>query len=167
MYLCLCECGVEFETETGYMKQQFGCNKCSKQHHYEKIWESRKSNTKLKPRRSTKLSQLSPESKSGIRGSYANYIVNWIKQTAIKRHLSWNLDPIEVFNIIQQPCHYCGLQVKFPETRNGLDRINNNVGYIKSNIVPCCWTCNIAKHELSYLDFKQHILNIYINWAAK
>jgi len=167
MYLCLCDCGIEFETETGYMKQKFGCNKCSKQHHYEKAWKSRKSNVKLKPRRTTKLSKLSPESENGKRGSYANYIVNWIKQTATKRKLSWNLDSIEVFNLIQQPCFYCGTKVNFPETRNGIDRLDNNLGYITTNVVPCCYVCNIAKHQLSISDFKKHIMNIYIHWASK
>jgi hypothetical protein len=165
MYLCLCDCGTKFETHTGYIMQKYGCDECSKQHHYDESWKSRRANTDLKPSRRTTLSQLSPESKNGIRGSYANYIVNWIKSTALKRKLVWDLDHVEVFYMIQKPCYYCGAEVHFPETRNGLDRMDNTEGYVEGNVVPCCYPCNIAKHEMSQEEFKNHITNIYNNWV--
>jgi hypothetical protein len=31
---------------------------------------------------------------------------------------------------------------------NGIDRLNNEKFYRKSNSVPCCWTCNRAKSAL-------------------
>ena len=167
MYLCQCKCGTEFETHTGYMTQKYGCDNCSKQHHYDEAWRSRRNNPNLKPNRRTALSQLSPDAKKGKRGSYASYIVNWIKSTALKRKLEWKLDQITVFKMIQQPCFYCGATVEFPKTRNGLDRIDSSKGYILENVVPCCYPCNIAKHEMSLSEFKSHILKIYENWASK
>lgn len=166
LYKCQCNCGKKFEATAAQFEYIFGCKDCSKQHHYE-LAVKNATTTKLKnPSRRTPLSKLYPESYGGIRGSYANYIINWIKSTATKRELLWNLDPIEAFELIQKPCHYCGIEVQFPETRNGLDRIDNTIGYVANNVVPCCYPCNIAKHEMSQIDFKKHIVNIYNNWAS-
>ncbi len=44
---------------------------------------------------------------------------------------------IKLFN---QPCIYCG------DTKNiGLDRIDNSKGHTRDNVVPCCYTCNVAR----------------------
>ena len=32
---------------------------------------------------------------------------------------------------------------------NGIDRIDNNIGYTKENSAPCCKYCNFAKHTMS------------------
>jgi hypothetical protein len=43
-------------------------------------------------------------------------------------------------NITSKSCIYCG------ETNQiGCDRIDNNKGHTKDNVVPCCTTCNMAK----------------------
>jgi len=43
-------------------------------------------------------------------------------------------------NIHTQPCVYCG-----EENNNGADRIDNNKGHTKDNIVPACALCNITR----------------------
>lgn len=45
-------------------------------------------------------------------------------------------------------CHYCG-----KSGPNGIDRINNTVGYIATNCVPACKHCNYVKGDLSIEDF--------------
>ena len=166
IYNCLCDCGVKFESTSDKFTYINGCKTCSKTHHYKSIGEAVKKATSKNPSRRTILSKLYPESYGGKRGSYANYIINWIKATAYKRNLIWELDSVEAFKLIQEPCHYCGSKVLFPETRNGLDRIDNLQGYIAGNVVPCCYPCNIAKHEMTYEEFKQHILNVYLHWIV-
>lgn len=47
-----------------------------------------------------------------------------------------------------QECHYCG-----KEGPNGIDRIDNSVGYTFENCVPCCKHCNYVKGDLSLADF--------------
>lgn len=72
--------------------------------------------------------------------------------------------------LTSQRCHYCGLKPsqlrrarKNVKSRwgdyrcNGLDRIDNEVGYIKHNVVPCCLICNRAKNNLSYNSFLDYI----------
>lgn len=62
-------------------------------------------------------------------------------------------------------CHYCNKDLilnKHTRSSNGenisrayqLDRKDNNLGYTKENVVPCCWDCNRIKSDIySYEDF--------------
>ena len=45
-------------------------------------------------------------------------------------------------NILTQKCVYCG-----DTKRIGCDRINNNLGHTKDNVVPCCIECNTARNN--------------------
>lgn len=45
-------------------------------------------------------------------------------------------------NILHKPCVYCG-DIELI----GCDRIDNDKGHIKGNIVPCCYGCNIARNN--------------------
>ena len=53
-------------------------------------------------------------------------------------------------------CFYCG----DPSNINGLDRINNDLGYIIGNCVPCCSTCNLMKRTLGWRTFIDHVSKI-------
>jgi hypothetical protein len=50
---------------------------------------------------------------------------------------------------------------------HGIDRVNNRLGYLKSNCVPCCKTCNMAKHTLKVSEFKKWIRAAYKNYAKE
>jgi hypothetical protein len=55
-----------------------------------------------------------------------------------------------VENILHKPCVYCGDTHKI-----GCDRIDNNKGHLKSNAVPCCYTCNtVRNNNFSYDEMK-------------
>jgi hypothetical protein len=36
---------------------------------------------------------------------------------------------------------------------NGIDRVNNEVGYLTNNSVPCCWECNQMKGSLPFYEW--------------
>jgi len=72
--------------------------------------------------------------------------------------------------ITQQNCKYCGIgpsivskgcrdkRVKFVSRigiykYNSIDRVDNDKGYIKGNMVPCCDICNKAKRNLPLETF--------------
>lgn len=74
------------------------------------------------------------------------------KRGAKKRNLFWNLTYEEFMIFWKRPCSKCGDQID----TIGLDRINNNIGYILSNIESCCYTCNMAKHNRTNEDFIKH-----------
>lgn len=56
----------------------------------------------------------------------------------------------EYENMLKSPCKYCG------DPATGIDRVDNSLGYIENNCVPCCRTCNIAKNTLPVNDFLDH-----------
>jgi hypothetical protein len=57
-----------------------------------------------------------------------------------KRELS--LTRKEWVFICGQPCYYCGVDYL---PRVGVDRVDNDIGYHKDNVVPCCRSCNYGK----------------------
>jgi hypothetical protein len=95
-----------------------------------------------------------------------NTMYRWYKSNARKKPLSFQLTKDEFFRSISQSCHYCG---SLPKERdigwglgyskrktinaNGIDRVDNSVGYIMSNCVPCCRFCNDAKKNVPLQDF--------------
>ena len=53
-------------------------------------------------------------------------------------------------NILTKPCIYCG-----DTKRIGCDRIHNDGGHTKDNVVPCCYDCNCARNNnFSYEEMK-------------
>lgn len=78
---------------------------------------------------------------------------------AASRNKECNLTTKEIMITSFSPCHYCGNQFVGSEL-NGIDRINNQIGYTKENITPCCRTCNVIKYTNSddvFLKMVQHI----------
>lgn len=70
--------------------------------------------------------------------------------------------------VVFKKCHYCNIE-PFVSTKiinnngaehflyNGIDRIDNNKGYVLNNVVPCCKQCNFAKYIQTYDEFKNYI----------
>jgi hypothetical protein len=73
------------------------------------------------------------------------------KQSAIKRNLEWSITDEYAHSLFVKACFYCGKDSQ--DTLNGIDRIINTDGYIISNCVPCCAFCNMAKRDLTVIDF--------------
>jgi len=89
--------------------------------------------------------------KERLEGRYASY-----KCTAKQRSKDFNLSLEEFKMFWKQPCYYCGDSINTIE----LDRIDNNKGYSKDNIVSCCKACNAMKSTLSQEKFIKHITKI-------
>ncbi len=72
-----------------------------------------------------------------------------LKTDAKARNLIIQINFEEYFNLFyNKSCFYCG-----KDNASGLDRIDNNQGYILENCVACCKNCNIAKSNYSVKDF--------------
>lgn len=74
------------------------------------------------------------------------------------RKLSFNISEDEFRILTKQNCNYCGSPPSNTRKKtngpgvyifNGLDRVNNDIGYEMSNIVSCCGICNIMKKMLT------------------
>lgn len=102
---------------------------------------------------------------------YYNY-----RRSALKRHLSFEISKEEFNKITSSNCRYCGNEpsriiskthskkpvvIKHTQyTYNGIDRVNPNIGYIKGNIVACCWLCNVAKNNMPLEEFSSWVANV-------
>jgi hypothetical protein len=83
---------------------------------------------------------------------------------AKKRGYIWDISKELFLELSQQNCFYCGKepsnQHASSQKYNGLDRVNNKIGYIPNNVVTCCYTCNSMKGKLSTTEFYNHIKSI-------
>jgi len=95
---------------------------------------------------------------------YAQY-----KARAKKRGFEFNINRDEFIDLVKSNCHYCGAApVNIKQTKsgsiliyNGIDRCDNDEGYMHGNIVSCCRLCNVAKNNMSLNDFFSWITRIY------
>lgn len=92
------------------------------------------------------------------------------KRGALQRNIEFQITIDEVIEITSKNCHYCGVE---PQTvmkmglqsyiHNGIDRIDNSIGYVKDNVVPCCSMCNYSKKENDLDTWKKWIERVYTN----
>lgn len=96
----------------------------------------------------------------------------------------YRLTDEEMYALMIQNCHYCGIEpsnrfspylskngeihggVSFHRAQkvqmmyNGIDRKDNDIGYVVGNCVPCCIKCNRAKREIGYDEFIKWLDNL-------
>lgn len=104
-----------------------------------------------------------------------NIILSIYKSNAAKKSLPWCLSPEQFMQITSQACRYCNAppsnyyihrrsdgndKLNGGFKYSGIDRVDNTLGYIEDNCVPCCNICNKAKRDMTYDDFMKWIDNI-------
>ena len=92
-------------------------------------------------------------------GSVGGRIVQY-KRSSEKRGLDFTLSRDEFDLLVEADCHYCG------GAGYGIDRVNSALGYVPSNCVSCCTTCNRMKSSLSVDEFIAHVLRIAESWEV-
>lgn len=149
VWLCRCDCGVEFKLNAGELKKPYriscGC--------------AAKDNARIQGK------------KQKTEESYLNYKYGDCKRAAKNRGIEFSLSKEEFKLIIVGKCYYCdslpiihppkNVGIAFPT--NGVDRIDSNGNYKIGNVVSCCFKCNFMKSNLSLTDFKDHIRKIYLH----
>jgi len=95
------------------------------------------------------------------------------KYTTNRRKLDFHLTKEKFLELIFGNCYYCGdnphgMTLRYSKkNRNGIDRVNNDIGYTISNCVSCCANCNMAKRQLTKEQFFELVRKIYINHIEK
>jgi hypothetical protein len=113
-----------------------------------------------------------------------NNLYNRCAKGARVRGLEFNLSREKHAELIVMNCHYCNrpapnwnvyasVYTKKKRTKlhpktfedawikaHGLDRVDSNLGYIESNVVTCCKTCNYAKLDMSYQEYIDHCYSV-------
>lgn len=106
----------------------------------------------------------------GLASAYSFY--NIYKIGAERRGLEFSISLKYFSKLVKGNCYYCSQEPnrkrKSHSTQtdyilaNGIDRVNNNKGYIKGNCVSCCTICNIAKGTHSKSQFLRAVEKIYL-----
>jgi hypothetical protein len=73
-------------------------------------------------------------------------------QRAMKKELEFELTKEQFSKLVNDKCYYCNKE-NSDSHRNGIDRKNNNLGYIIDNCTSCCGQCNQMKAALSAEDY--------------
>ena len=82
-----------------------------------------------------------------------------VQKNAYSRSLLFTLSEVDFEKLIIQSCYYCGFHSS--SRLNGIDRIDNNKGYILQNCIACCKMCNLFKNMLHPIEFLDKIDCIY------
>lgn len=108
------------------------------------------------------MAVASPRAESAIENRNAAVMRTYreYRARALRRGIAWNLEVSDVESLIFQPCAYCGdpgdkvlRTVKY----NGIDRIDNAVGYESANCAACCGACNRAKGTMPSERWKAYL----------
>lgn len=109
---------------------------------------------------------------------YLHYI-----RTAKVRNLDFELTYEKFRELTSQSCHYCGVMpyAKFHSTfskngdlrfsneafvYNGIDRVDNKIGYVDTNVVPCCRICNYIKNRFDAEKINSRIEE-FVEWSNR
>lgn len=101
--------------------------------------------------------------------SARNRVIDWYRRNAKKKGLCFKLTRERVIELLGGDCFYCGAKPSSVCARrecfgsflyNGIDRLNNSVGYIEGNVVSACWRCNMMKRDLDKDEFIKVVLMI-------
>jgi hypothetical protein len=161
-WLCKCNCGVEQEVAAQDLREGTSkrCRKCQG----------------LDPRSSSFLSQRGAPSTNFLLqrsrrrepgASAGNALFLHYRAGAKVRGLAWELSKSAFFLLTQENCHYCGIPpssiFRKPGANgdflyNGVDRKDNQLGYLSSNCLPACSQCNRAKRNLEYSVFTEWLI---------
>ena len=107
-----------------------------------------------------------------------NHVLYRYRYAAKKRNRVWKLSVEQATALLTGSCHYCGLppSQKSGGTKrcpfrgvfyyNGIDRKDNNKGYIENNVVSCCKQCNFFKGTLPYVEFVDWIKRV-VTWRQQ
>jgi hypothetical protein len=110
--------------------------------------------------------------------SLKNTLYGKYRYRARSRNIVFLITKEEFLNVAVQDCYLCGEKPKCKLSDyqyksgcyfvyNSVDRVDNSLGYISGNIMPCCKKCNAMKSALSEDDFKSHIKRIAKHIAGR
>jgi len=130
--------------------ERFRCSKCKKEKTRSSFNKtaSRKSGIMTVCRQCDKVSVYDWQNKNKER-----YGFRLLKNAAKRTRRIIDISYEEYCKIITLPCFYCEEPIwqsnkKYSEFGHGLDRIDNNKGYLKSNVIPACGSCNRGRSDI-------------------
>lgn len=103
-----------------------------------------------------------------------NKAVSHFYQDLKNREQNFSVSKKDVADLMFRNCFYCNIKpsnaLKIKLTKyssvqvvnySGLDRVDNNLGYLTNNVVPCCAVCNCSKRDLELYDWLDWVNRAY------
>lgn len=157
------------------------------------VWECQCNCGNISYVRTTKLIKENPQtsckacsddkfSKNNVLPEYQaikNRVLRRYKRAALLRGYEFKLSKEYFESLLMKDCYYCGSKPRpydedksyynglEPLCRNGIDRVDNTLGYVDTNVVTCCSKCNTAKMDNNIDDFKSWIKQVHDNLLIK
>jgi hypothetical protein len=154
---CICECGktrlVSIHQLSNGKSKSCGCKTPINLEGIRK-WKEKNGAPNIKPRGMAAFNKL----------------FNTYRSSAKSKNLSFDLTKEQFAILTKADCHYCGVKptkiLDNPEFNggyiyNGIDRKNNDIGYVMDNCLTCCTDCNFLKKDRDYDFFINLIYKIY------
>ena len=91
---------------------------------------------------------------------------NTYKKRANNKSLPFELKKDEYDGIVNSQCYLCGRK-SYEKHKNGIDRIDNNLGYIISNVKSCCGSCNYIKKDMELTELFNKMTEIFLKCKIK
>lgn len=151
--LCKCSCGKEKLINYHCMMRgdsnSCGCIRGSKRFEPLKQW----------------ILKNGPPAKKPPGVAAFNELYNQYRHSAKSKDIEFTINKDEFRKITSMNCHYCDNPPNMVRKyrgygkylHNGIDRKNNDIGYILENCLPCCAMCNYLKRDHQYILFVNHI----------
>lgn len=80
-------------------------------------------------------------------------------ESAEKRGYEFKITNEQYNIIIKDNCYLCG-KSNSETHNNGIDRVNNNIGYVFENCKSCCGSCNMLKKNYELNELLKKLINI-------
>jgi len=164
-----CECGVQKVIRKDYLPRVLSCGCANAEYN-----KSQKARDHLK-----RISQKGADAIKLPKGEAAfNTIFFRYQWQAKERGYDFDLSKEEFRFFTSGDCTYCGTPpANFSglDSRgfnggyiyNGIDRLDNSLGYTFNNCTASCHTCNSMKSAMDIEDFLEHIVKILNNALSK
>jgi hypothetical protein len=161
-WICKCTCGNTRIVQQNWLKRFDCCVECANK-------RTLRQNTERVLSLNTNLDSIRAPGEVGLRIVFGKYQAH-----AHKKNREFKLTLEQFKNITSSNCYYCGSVPSKTQTvgkklktimrseynYNGIDRVNNQVGYTIDNCVPCCSTCNFMKRDFRVNEFLNKCLQI-------
>jgi len=79
---------------------------------------------------------------------------------ALQRKKEFEINRDQFQTIISNNCYICG-KSNAENHQNGIDRIQNNIGYVFENCASCCCECNVMKNDFDLEMIYTKMIHIY------
>jgi hypothetical protein len=91
---------------------------------------------------------------------------NEYKRRADNKSLLFELTNNDYIELIIGNCYLCGRK-SCEKYKNGIDRVDNKVGYIMSNVKVCCGSCNYIKRDMELDELFNKMTEVYLKCKNK